>query len=73
MKNFQPNTNQFYGGWCAFAMGDYGEKVEINPNTFKVIDGKLISFTINYLPTPSLLGTRTRKTEEKQANQNWEN
>ena len=27
-----------YGGWCAFAMGDYGEKVEINPETFKIID-----------------------------------
>ncbi|HOD10698.1 MAG TPA: YHS domain-containing (seleno)protein, partial [Flavobacterium sp.] len=33
-----------YGGWCAFAMGDYGEKVEINPETFKIIDGKLYLF-----------------------------
>ncbi len=30
-----------YGGWCAFAMGDYGEKVEVNPETFKILDGKL--------------------------------
>ena len=33
-----------YGGWCAFAMGSYGEKVEINPETFKITDGKLYLF-----------------------------
>ena len=33
-----------YGGWCAFAMGDYGEKVEVNPKTFKIVDGKLYLF-----------------------------
>lgn len=30
-----------YGGWCAYAMGANGEKVEINPETFKIVDGKL--------------------------------
>ena len=33
-----------YGGWCAFAMGDTGEKVKIDPETFKIIDGKLYLF-----------------------------
>ncbi|WP_268847794.1 YHS domain-containing (seleno)protein [Flavobacterium aestivum] len=33
-----------YGGWCAYAMGSSGEKVEINPETFKIIDGKLFLF-----------------------------
>ena len=33
-----------YGGWCAFAMGDSAEKVDINPQTFKIIDGKLYLF-----------------------------
>ncbi|CAN1546431.1 YHS domain containing protein [Flavobacteriaceae bacterium] len=33
-----------YGGWCAYAMGSAGEKVEINPETFKIIDGKLYLF-----------------------------
>src|SRR5687768_6907567 len=26
-----------YGGWCAYAMGESGEKVEIDPETFKVL------------------------------------
>ena len=33
-----------YGGWCAYAMGSSGEKVEINPETFKIIDTKLYLF-----------------------------
>ncbi|MEO8239643.1 MAG: YHS domain-containing (seleno)protein [Flavobacterium sp.] len=33
-----------FGGWCAYAMGSSGEKVEINPETFKITDGKLYLF-----------------------------
>jgi YHS domain-containing protein len=33
-----------FGGWCAFAMADSGEKVTVNPETFKIIDGKLYLF-----------------------------
>jgi hypothetical protein len=32
-----------YGGWCAYAMGNSGEKVEVDPQALlKLIDGKLI-------------------------------
>jgi YHS domain-containing protein len=33
-----------YGGWCAYAMGDSGEKVKIDPETFKILDGRLYLF-----------------------------
>ncbi len=33
-----------YGGWCAYAMGNSGEKVEVDPKTFKIIDNKLYLF-----------------------------
>lgn len=33
-----------YGGWCAYAMGAKGEKVSINPETFKIANGKLFLF-----------------------------
>jgi YHS domain-containing protein len=36
-----------YGGWCAYAMGQTGEKVEIDPETFKVTNGKLFLFYNN--------------------------
>ncbi len=32
-----------YGGYCAYAMAD-GEKVKIDPETFKIIDDKLYLF-----------------------------
>lgn len=33
-----------YGGWCAYAMGENGEKVKVDPETFKVVDGRLFLF-----------------------------
>jgi len=39
-KAYEPQ----YGGWCAYAMGATGEKVEIDPETFKILDGKLYLF-----------------------------
>lgn len=39
-KKYEPQ----YGGWCAYAMGAAGEKVEIDPETFKIIAGNLYLF-----------------------------
>ncbi|HEU5291689.1 MAG TPA: YHS domain-containing (seleno)protein [Cyclobacteriaceae bacterium] len=43
-----------FGGWCAYAMGATAEKVEIDPETFKILNGKLYlfynSFFNNTLP-----------------------
>jgi len=44
---FLKNPSKFepqYGGWCAYAMGDSNEKVSVNPETFKIINGKLYLF-----------------------------
>jgi YHS domain-containing protein len=44
---FKKNPSKYepqYGGWCAYAMGAKGEKVSIDPETFKIIDGKLYLF-----------------------------
>ncbi len=46
LRQFEKNPQLFepaYGGWCAWAMLD-GEKVEINPKRFKVIDDRLYLF-----------------------------
>ncbi|HXB30994.1 MAG TPA: YHS domain-containing (seleno)protein [Puia sp.] len=44
---FQANPAKYepqYGGWCAYAMGNVGTKVEVDPETYKIIDGKLFLF-----------------------------
>ena len=33
-----------YGGWCAYAMGTKGSKVEIDSETFEIRDGRLYLF-----------------------------
>lgn len=37
-----------YGGWCAYAMGTSGDKVDINPETFEIRNGKLYLFYNKY-------------------------
>jgi hypothetical protein len=44
---FQADPQKYepqYGGWCAYAMGHDGSKVDIDPETFKIINGKLFLF-----------------------------
>jgi len=33
-----------YGGWCAYALGKTNEKVDINPKTYSIKNGKLYLF-----------------------------
>lgn len=60
-----------YGGWCAFAMGDYGEKVEVNPKTFKILDGKLYLFYNSLLNNTLKSWNKNEKKLKAQADKNW--
>ncbi len=60
-----------YGGWCAFAMGDYGKKVEINPETFKVLDGKLYLFYNAYFNNTLKSWNKDEVSLKKKADLNW--
>lgn len=47
LKKFQDNPSKYvpqYGGYCAYAIGSYGKKVSVNPETFEIRDGKLYLF-----------------------------
>jgi YHS domain-containing protein len=47
LNKFKNNPDKYepaYGGWCAYAMGETGEKVKVDPETFKIIEGKLYLF-----------------------------
>jgi YHS domain-containing protein len=60
-----------YGGWCAYAMGDSGEKVKVDPETFKIIDGKLYLF-YNFWGNNTLQTWNKNEPGLKQkADQNW--
>lgn len=61
-----------YGGWCAYAMGDSCEKVEINPNTFKIINGKLYLFYNAFFNNTLKSWNKDEITLNKKADANWE-
>ncbi|WP_264535162.1 YHS domain-containing (seleno)protein [Flavobacterium sp. N1736] len=60
-----------YGGWCAYAMGSAGEKVEINPETFKIIDGKLYLFYNAYFNNTLKSWNKDENNLKSKANTNW--
>lgn len=33
-----------YGGWCAWAVGELGKRVDVDPESFEIRDGKLYLF-----------------------------
>ena len=60
-----------YGGWCAYAMGSAGEKVEINPETFKIIDGKLYLYYNAYLNNTLKSWNKDESNLKSKADNNW--
>lgn len=70
LKN--PSTHEpQYGGWCAFAMGNNNEKVEIDPNTFKIINGKLYLFYNAYFNNTLKSWNKDETNLKKKADANW--
>lgn len=60
-----------FGGWCAYAMGDSGEKVEINPQTFKIVDGKLYLFYNAYFNNTLKSWNKDEANLKSKAENNW--
>lgn len=60
-----------YGGWCAYAMGKSGEKVEVDPETFKILDGKLYLFYNRFFNNTFTKWNADEAQLKKQADGNW--
>ncbi len=60
-----------YGGWCAYAMGSAAEKVEIDPVTFKILDGKLYLFYNAYFNNTLKTWNKDEPSLKKKADVNW--
>jgi YHS domain-containing protein len=65
--NYEPQ----YGGWCAYAMGAKGEKVEIDPETFKLVNGKLYLFYNAYFNNTLTSWNKDEVNLNKKADANW--
>jgi YHS domain-containing protein len=68
-KKYEPQ----YGGWCAYAMGATGEKVEIDPSTFKIVNGKLYLFYNAYFNNTKNSWNKDEDSLKAKADKNWAN
>jgi YHS domain-containing protein len=71
---FKKSPNSYvpqYGGWCAYAMGKDGSFVDIDPETFKVTDGKLYLFYNRLLTNTLKYWNKDEVKLKKQAEVNW--
>lgn len=66
-KKYEPQ----YGGWCAYAMGATGEKVEIDPATFKIAGGKLYLFYHSWTNNTLLKWNADEAKLKANADKNW--
>jgi len=60
-----------YGGWCAYAMGAKGEKVNVDPKTFKVLDGKLYLFYNKFFNNTLTSWNKDEANLKTKADANW--
>jgi YHS domain-containing protein len=73
-KNPEAYLPQF-GGWCAYAVAAKEEKVDIDPKSFHVQDGKLLLFYDGFLSDTRATWLHDKKQDSKTylniANANW--
>lgn len=60
-----------YGGWCSYAIGATGEKVEVDPETFKIVDGKLNLYYNAYFNNTLKTWNKDEVNLKKKADANW--
>ncbi len=73
-ESFTANPSKYepeYGGWCAYAMGEKGEKVTVDPETFKILNGKLYLFYNKYFTNTLKDWNKNEAGLKKNADANW--
>ncbi len=75
LESFRSNPSKYepqYGGWCAYAMGHDGSKVEIDPETFKIINGKLFLYYNRFFNNTLKAWNQDEPKLHSQADANWQ-
>ncbi|HEV8287229.1 MAG TPA: YHS domain-containing (seleno)protein [Chitinophagaceae bacterium] len=74
-EEFKKNPAKYepqYGGWCAYAMGKDGSKVEVDPETFKIIDGKLFLYYNKFFNNTLKSWNKNEANLKAKADLNWQ-
>lgn len=74
-EEFSKNPSKYepaYGGWCAYAMGSDGDKVSVDPKTFKIVNGKLNLFYNKFFNNTLEDWNKDETNLKKKADINWQ-
>jgi YHS domain-containing protein len=74
-EEFKKNPSKYepqYGGWCAYAMGKDGTKVEVDPGTFKILNGRLFLFYNQFFNNTLKSWNKDEATLLQHADANWQ-
>ena len=75
LQKFRAKPDKYiprYGGWCAYAIGSKGELVNVDPETFKIIDGRLYLFYNAYFNNTLKKWNMNEEELLKMADYNWD-
>lgn len=76
LNTFNNNPEKYvpeFGGYCAYAIAVKGEKINVNPKTFQIIDDKLYLFYDKWgVNTLENWNDEGAEMLQKQAAENWE-
>ena len=61
-----------YGGWCAYAMGKTGEKVSVDPKTFKIVNNRLYLFYNRFFNNTLTTWNKDETNLKTKADNNWQ-
>jgi YHS domain-containing protein len=74
LSAFQKEPSRYepqYGGWCAYAMGHNGSKVSVDPESFRILDGKLYLFYNSVFNNTRKTWMQSEPELKKKADANW--
>jgi YHS domain-containing protein len=75
LKLFQRDTAKYepaHGGWCSYAMGAQGAKVEVDPESYRMTAGQLHLFFKAWYDDTSSSWDEDTKALKKKADANWD-
>ena len=74
LDRFRANPERYapaFGGWCAWAVGELSKKVDVDPESFEIRDGRLYLFFRDRELDTRALWQKNREELLRRANANW--
>ena len=75
LERFKKDPEKYlpaYGGWCAWAMGELGKRVDVDPESYEIRDGRLYLFYRDRELDTRALWQKNPEGLRRKADANWQ-